>query len=452
MQKKIIIIGAGPTGLGAGYRLKELGHQNFKIFEKNSYVGGLSASFTENGYTFDIGGHVIFSHYEYFDKIFNELLGQNFQSCQRSAHIYLQDKFIPYPFQNNIQFLGKEQILECLEGLVEIQGETGLNLRNEAQNFQEWVYATFGKGIAKYFMNPYNFKVWAHPLTMLSKNWIAERVSVIDLKTILRNVIMQTKDSGWGPNNTFKYPLFGGTGGLFSKFEPLFSDNLVLNTEIKKIDYENKIIYFADKSETYDILINTSPLDIFINQIAPQKIDLIEKAKNLLHNGVFVVGIGVNKKIETSKSWVYFPEDKAPFYRLTYLANYSPNMTPDQSENTNLLLEISYSKYKKEDKNKIINDAIQGLINTQIINEADRAEINSTFLFDAAYAYPIPSLARDEALNEIIPFLEAQDIYSRGRFGLWRYETGNMDHSLMQGVEVIDLILNQQKEVTRYLS
>ncbi|MFA5879773.1 MAG: NAD(P)-binding protein [Candidatus Margulisiibacteriota bacterium] len=451
-MKKIVIIGAGPTGLGAGYRLKELGHNNFKIFEKNSYIGGLSASFTQDNYTFDIGGHVVFSHYEYFDKIFNQLLGEDFQACQRSAHIYLQNRFIPYPFQNNIQFLEKEQILECLEGLLEIEGEVGISQRKAAQNFQEWVYAAFGQGIAKYFMNPYNFKVWAHPLEMLSKNWIAERVSVIDLKTILSNVIMQKEDSAWGPNNMFKYPLFGGTGGLFSKFQQFFQDKLILNSEIKKIDYEKKIVYFEDESESYDILINTMPLDIFISQITPVKENLQTATKDLLHNGVFVVGIGLNKKIITEKSWVYFPETVAPFYRLTYLSNYSSNMSPNPSESTNLLLEISYSKYKKEDKLKIIEDAIQGLINTKIIDESDIEKINCKFLFDAEYAYPIPSLLRDEALVKIIPFLESNEIYSRGRFGLWRYETGNMDHSLMQGVEVVDLILNQQKEVTRYLS
>lgn len=34
------------------------------------------------------------------------------------------------------------------------------------------------------------------------------------------------------------------------------------------------------------------------------------------------------------------------------------------------------------------------------------------------------------------------DMYSRGRFGAWSYEVGNQDHSLMQGVEAVDAIVN----------
>jgi protoporphyrinogen oxidase len=63
-EPRFVILGAGPTGLGAGYRLKELGRRNFTLYDRNPYVGGLAHSFTdEKGFTWDIGGHVMFSHY-----------------------------------------------------------------------------------------------------------------------------------------------------------------------------------------------------------------------------------------------------------------------------------------------------------------------------------------------------------------------------------------------------
>jgi hypothetical protein len=62
------------------------------------------------------------------------------------------------------------------------------------------------------------------------------------------------------------------------------------------------------------------------------------------------------------------------------------------------------------------------------------------------FAYPIPTLDRDQNLAAIQPFLESQDILSRGRFGGWKYEVGNMDHSLMQGMEAIDRILLSRPE------
>ncbi len=80
----IVVIGAGPTGLGAGYRLVELGHTDFHIYEKSPYLGGLAHSFTdEAGFTWDIGGHVMFSHYSYYDQVFDRLMGD---LCQRVRH------------------------------------------------------------------------------------------------------------------------------------------------------------------------------------------------------------------------------------------------------------------------------------------------------------------------------------------------------------------------------
>ena len=73
---KIVVIGAGPTGLATGYRLRELGYTNFTMLEGRHKVGGLASSETSpNGFIYDIGGHVLFSHYEYFDRLFDRLMG-----------------------------------------------------------------------------------------------------------------------------------------------------------------------------------------------------------------------------------------------------------------------------------------------------------------------------------------------------------------------------------------
>ena len=57
------------------------------------------------------------------------------------------------------------------------------------------------------------------------------------------------------------------------------------------------------------------------------------------------------------------------------------------------------------------------------------------------HGYPTPSRARDEALGILLPALEARGVYSRGRFGAWKYEVSNQDHSCMQGVELADRLL-----------
>src|SRR4051812_33390683 len=88
LEKKIVILGAGPTGLGAGYRLQELGYRNWNIYERNPYIAGLATSFQDDaGFTYDIGGHVMFSHYKYFDDLVDKLLVDNYTEIMREAWV-----------------------------------------------------------------------------------------------------------------------------------------------------------------------------------------------------------------------------------------------------------------------------------------------------------------------------------------------------------------------------
>ncbi|MHB8848755.1 MAG: protoporphyrinogen/coproporphyrinogen oxidase, partial [Burkholderiales bacterium] len=263
-EKKIVIIGAGPTGLGAAYRLQELGYGNFVILEAAGKVGGLAASEkSPNGFIYDIGGHVLFSHYEYFDKLFDKLMGDDYQELVRESWVWMFDRFLPYPFQNNIKFLPPEIVLECLIGLIEAQ-KLPFDL-SRFNNFEEFIYGVFGAGIAKYFMMPYNFKVWAHPPKMMNKEWIGERVSIVDLKRVLGNVILDRDDVAWGPNSTFKYPRFGGTGEIYARMQPYVQAQLRLNTRVIGIDAEkHEVLLENGQRESYDHLMSTAPLDQLI--------------------------------------------------------------------------------------------------------------------------------------------------------------------------------------------
>src|SRR6185436_8306830 len=83
-----------------------------------------------------------------------------------------------------------------------------------------------------------------------------------------------------------------------------------------------------------------------------------------------------------------------------------------------------------------------------MIKEEDRKDIVSTWVYHAEYSYPTPSVERDAILSTVIPWLEAHHIYSRGRFGMWKYEVSNTDHTLMQGVELINKLLMGEPETT----
>lgn len=415
-------------------------------------VGGLARTFTDQaGFSWDVGGHVLFSHYETYDRIFDELVGEQYTLNDRESWVRLCDNWVPYPFQNNLRYLPPQVTSECLQGLIEAQ--TAGNTPSDAKHFGEFVDRVFGAGIARHFMQPYNFKVWAYDLTKLNTTWIGERVAVIDWKRALANVVAGSDDFGWGPNNRFKYPL-GGTGDFYDRFEPLIRDNLALNTRLVSIDTTARRATFQNAlgerfTEDYDALVSTMPLDLLVNNIiedAPA--DMREAAGRLMHSGGFMVGVGIRRPCPSTRSWMYFPEDNCPFYRVTYLSNYSPRMTPDPETHYSMLCETSFSPDKPEDESTILERTIQGLENAGLLEPGERDDIVSTWVKRVDYSYPTPSVERDAILAQVIPWLESLGIYSRGRFGLWKYEVSNTDHSVMQGVEIIDRLLLGKDEQT----
>jgi protoporphyrinogen oxidase len=449
MTGKIVIIGAGPTSLGAAYRLKELGYTNFQIYERSPYIGGLASSFTDSaGFTWDIGGHVMFSHYKYYDDVFDKLMGKDFQLNNRECWVRMFNSWVPYPFQNNIRYLPKEITYECLSGLVEAQTRRD---HKAANNFREFMDAVFGDGIVRHFMEPYNFKVWAHPAELMNKEWIGERVAMIDINRAIKNVVLGTDDFGWGPNNQFRFPLFGGTGEFYRRFDKPLEGHVNLNKAVDFINLKRKEVRFKDgEIVKYDTLISAMPLDKLCNDVLNGEVprEIKKATAGLRHSGGYMVGIGIKQPCPSTKSWMYFPEDNCPFYRVTYLSNYSPFMTPDKDQYYSLLCETSYSEFKPVDGKRIIGDTVRGLINAGLIEEEDQRDIVDTWTYHADYSYPTPSVERDGILAQAIPFLEQHGIYSRGRFGMWKYEVSNTDHTLMQGVELVNRLLLEEAETT----
>jgi UDP-galactopyranose mutase len=439
---KYVIIGAGPTGLGAAHRLLELGEKDFVIMEQNAHAGGLAASFKDSaGFTWDIGGHVVFSRYEYFNRLLDDLLGEECLEHQRIARVRMADTWVPYPFQNNIRHLPKELVWECVQGL--LQERSG-----RLENFRDWIGFVFGPGIARLFMLPYNFKVWATPPELMQHSWIGERVSVVDLEGVLKNLILGLDDSGWGPNNAFRFPLHGGTGDIFDRLAKRVDDHLRLNASVVRVDVERKSVELADGQRVeWECLLNTGPLNRLVRDwIRPASDALHHAAEKLEHNSVFVSGVGVGGVRHDPTCWMYFPESNCPFYRVTNFHNYSPNNVAKPGRQMAFMSEVSSSRHKPEHLGSMQEQVIGGLLATTLMHPDD--DIVSTWEMSVEYGYPVPTLERDSALAVLQPWLEERRVSSRGRFGGWQYEVGNMDHSVMQGVEWAERMVLGREERT----
>ena len=77
---------------------------------------------------------------------------------------------------------------------------------------------------------------------------------------------------------------------------------------------------------------------------------------------------------------------------------------------------------------------------------AGQPEVASLHIEELPYAYPVPTLGRDVALGTVLPWLEQRRIHSRGRFGTWRYEVGNMDHAVKMGTDIARRIVEGDPE------
>lgn len=449
-HKSLVILGSGPTGLSAAQRFNQWKPQDWILFEKSEVPGGLAQSVTDaQGFTWDLGGHVVFSHYEEFDLFLNRILKDNWIYHQRESWIWMRDRFIPYPLQNNIWRLPESDRQKCLEGL---RQRSLVASSHQAQNFDQWLRQSFGLGLYETFMAPYNLKVWAHPLSLLNTEWVADRVAPVELPQIEENIRLQQDHISWGPNSQFRYPRFGGNGAIWKAlYETLPVQNFRFHAEVTSIDLNQKHLTINNEVKfSYDHLISTIPLNKLLNNIEHQN-PISTLQNQLLFSSTHIIGIGLEgaapEHLKT-KCWVYFSDDHCPFYRLTVFSNYSSHNVPDSKCQWSLLVEVSESSHKPVNPDVIVDQCVEALIQNGFIE--NRSKIINRWSRRLEQGYPVPFVGRNKVLDTIQSYLLSKNVYSRGRFGGWKYEVSNQDHSYMQGIEAVDNILFQIPEETYF--
>ena len=156
----------------------------------------------------------------------------------------------------------------------------------------------------------------------------------------------------------------------------------------------------------------------------------------LEHNGVWIVGVGFERALADDRSWLYFADPEVPFYRVTNFAKYAAANVPgsDTARYSSYMTETPTPSACRASARGSSDAVVDALVATGLIDED--VPIASLHTIDIEYAYPIPTRDRDAALAVVQPWLMERDVYSRGRFGSWRYEIGNMDHAAKMGIDV----------------
>lgn len=438
LKTNCLIIGAGLAGLSTGYHLQK----PYLVYEKEQKVGGLCRTESKDGYFFDLTGHLLHLRDDHIRQIVTELIGDRLSRIDRNSWIYSQECYTRYPFQANTFGLPVETVKECLMGFVEalMQRELEGDRTHPAQNpnFEQWILRTLGRGIAKYFMIPYNNKLWTiHPRDM-SCDWMNRFVPQPKLNDVIDGAL-RDKPSSVGYNANFLYPDQEGIE-ILPRAIASRVDNIQLETSLLHVDVDNRIATFSNGDEVaFTHLVSSMPLPELLKIIQPLPPEIAELASRLRWASVYNVNFGLVNAPISDKHWIYVPEPEFPFYRVGYITNFAEKMAPPHRQS--IYTEVSYSKDRPlPDRESLVDRIIRGLLKMHVIS--DKSQVDLVQIFDIPYAYVIYDLAYAEVVPKIHEYLRAQGIYSIGRYGRWVY--GSMEDALIEGRETAQL-LNQQK-------
>lgn len=444
IEPKFVIIGAGATGMGAAWRLLQRKHRNWLVLEQNPQVGGLAATFEDQkGFCWDISGKVLYDRYAEFKAFLERQTRKALEKRKRKYYIHVAGRDVPCPFQNNLHYLPEPVRQACLEDLDEAvhSGE-----QPDRRNYLTWSRSRLGDTITNLIVKPENEKRWTVPLDQISSAWLSEKVRPVDIDRIHENIRQERDDVCWEPNVTFRFPRKGGVGSLFEAMSMRAGRRLCLNRRVVEINRGNRIIYLQDGERIkYDHLLSTMPIDRLISMVTDAPDALIDSAAGLEHTNGYFVGIGLRGQAPHDHCRTYVPDPASPFFRVSWFSNFSKYNVPDD-DHYSLICDISHSRHRRVNKATIIEDCIQSLLRTGILPAGSRKHIVATSLIDAGYTYPVPTLNRDAILDEIQEWLESVGIFSRGRFGSWLYEIGNMDQAFMMGLQWVDWVLKGKRQ------
>lgn len=431
---RIVILGAGLTGLSTAYHLEQEGCNDYLIFEKEATPGGLCRSVTVQGCTFDYTGHLLHSNDATTRPLVEMCLGKdNITIQQRNSFIHLNGIQTPYPFQMYLHGHSPALIAECIQGF--IQRTTS---QRQPKMFTDWVEHAFGKGFGKYFFYPYQRKIFSYSPRLLTAGWTGRFVPKTDLVSIIQGALTPTSNNSIGYNATFLYPHKGGINTLITGLAQRLTRQIHTEFCATRIDTQKKIIYFSNgHTEPYDKLVSTLPLDELLYLLeGTHTHSLHNAAQHLLCTSVLNNNLGIQGSSLPNASWIYYPENTPTWYRMGFPHTFSEYNAPKGVQT--IYTEVSYIKQPRN-----LNLAFSRIEKevTRFFNIEKEAIIARAPLF-LRHAYVIYNTWRDAHVPRILKRLQDDyTIHSIGRYGAWKY--ASMQEALTDGKTTAnDLIKN----------
>ncbi len=419
----VLVIGAGPTGLGAAYQLQGT-DADWLLVESSPEPGGLAKSVRDgHGFKWDLGGHVLHSHFKTFDNAIADS-GVQMLAPIRNGWVRTHGEWVQTPIQHHLERLPDD-----------------LRTQAPAANLAEYYRNNFGSALYNEFFKPFTEKMWATPLPMVDHAWTSHRSG-----SSQRNVpaVHVNKGSQYSPQEivTFPYPK-GGTGRLWSAIaQGLDPSRQCYGVKVESFDLIGRLAHLSNgETIAYDQCVSSAPLPLLAQ--SNSDVQQMSGSSELLSSQALLIGLGFNGLPPASiadMSWIYSPDPEVAWHRATMLSNYDPdNAGPGR---WSILFEVGRSAFRRVDQADAIDSCRRSLAELG----ASASSLVSVWTSALPMGYPVPTLGRDEKLRAMDAELMANGMRSRGRFGGWRYESCNQDYSFMQGVEAVDAALKGTPE------
>ncbi|MGD0036169.1 MAG: NAD(P)-binding protein [Bacteroidota bacterium] len=413
---KLGILGGGLSGI----TLQKYVQCESEILEKEERPGGLCRSFEKEGFTYDIGGHILFSKNNQIMITLKGILKENINCCKRNNKILFKDRFAKYPFENGLNSLDKEDIYDCLVGFIK-------NENPKPKNFLQWIYYNLGNGIADKYLVPYNKKIWKYPLDKMSMEWV-ERVPKPPVEDIIKSAI-GLQSEGYVHQLHFLYPLFGGIESLI-KASTKPEGNITTKFHITKIQKNRDGWAISDDHMTkyFDNIVITFPVTQAIKHMENVPREVIKAASGLIHNRIRIILVGINNTSLMDKSALYIPQDDVVFHRLCFMGYFSPNNVPLGC--SSLIAEIttnSQNEWHNVSDATLIEKTINDL---SVLKIVDKNDIKVTDIQNIEYGYIVYDSNYKNNISIVRKYFNSIGVKLLGRFGEFEYI--NMDEVLMR--------------------
>ena len=491
MEKKTaIIIGAGPAGLTAAYKLLKETDIKPIILEESEFVGGISRTAEYKGNRMDLGGHRFFSKNAEVNQLWRELIPlQGSPSLDdkilgvekelsadgpdpekedrvmllrnRISRILFLHKFFDYPISlkpETFKNMGFGRTMKAGFGYMK-----SVLFKKEEDSLENFYINRFGRPLYEMFFEDYTENLWGRHPSNISADWGAQRVKGLSLSRAVMNVLskpFRKKDRvETSLIEQYLYPK-KGPGQLWEFMADdirKLGGEILFNTRVSGIelsDDQKRILSVRseDGREFFaNVFMSTMPIKDLVSGMGEKAPDEVRRvAKGLPYRDYITVGLLVNKlklqnktKVKTLTGnvpdcWIYVQEREVKLGRLQLFNNWSPYMVKD-AENT-MFIGLEYfcnegdGMWNMSD-DEFISFAIDELVSIDVIDKSDVLDATRIKVKKAYPAY-FDTYNEFDTVKEYLSDIE--NLWCLGRNGQHRYN--NMDHSMLTAIEAVRAI------------